>query len=386
MSSIYVNLFDVNPDLIEVTPPYVKKGYKRSDIKYEGKNLVLDVPKVKSSGVFWTKPDNPNDYPKPEVRISWDNSKFANATAIQKAYDVVYCAIFRKLAPYGELFSQGMMTAHAKHCYPEKLDEESEVLKMMGMPAKKNREVFRDILKNFYDNPKVSKEASPDDRSVRDFTKPMESWFYLRKSTKTDEVTGGTDLYDCQFKVVTKENEPSVPWSELKGELEHTYRQAITHISYGKGASIQKRITASTLYNLEKGGGEVGFIAGKQDEQLKEEFNQEDMEKIMALYSMLKNAKATSSAPSSSEAKGTPQVSMPPPPSSMPSSTPSMPSVPSIPSGKTEVKEEKKPEQLPPKMDDLAKSVSGGAPSGGGMDFSGLDANAMAKLMAMMGK
>lgn len=380
MSSIVVNLFDVNPDLIEVTPPYVKKGYKRSDIKYEGKNLILDVPKVKSSGVFWTKPDNPNDYPKPEIRISWDNSKFANATAIQKAYDVVYCAIFRKLAPYGEVFGQSMMSAYAKHCFPEKLEEECEVRKMLGQSPKTNREVCRDILKNFYDNPKVSKEVSPDDRSVRDFTKPMESWFFLRKSTKTDEVTGGSDPYDCQFKVLTMENEPSVLWSELKGELEHTFRQAVTHISYGKGASIQKRITSSTLYNIEKSGGEVGFIAGNQDEKLKQELNQGDMEKIMAIYMMVKNA-ASNPTPSSSEAKDTPQVSMPPPPSS---STPSTPSTTSMPSMPSEVKEEKKPEQLPPKMDDLAKSVSAGAPSGGGMDFSGMDPELVAKMMAMM--
>lgn len=344
-NSVCVVGFDeFNPDLLEIKPPKsetAKNGtqYYKALIRYNGGVLVLDVPEVNSSGPFWSKPreEDEGGYPRGQIRVDWDSAVNPNAEKIMKGYDKVYCALFRKLAMYGSTIGQNLMSILASFAVPEKLDE---INAQLG--GKTNRELLRDVFKNFYDFPLVKGSKIKDDR---DFTKPKESWFILRKAPKSTPEDAGLDKYDCQFKfaIASGKDDPGMPWAKLTGEIKHTFRQEVTHFYIGAGKpSIQKKMIASTIYNFKKGSN-VEYVEGKQDDNLTAQLSEEQKKQLLEQLEMVANTvRKPFEMPPIKEEPGTNKV-------------------------QNEVKEEKKEMKAMPPLEEQTKTPVMPTPPTGGM-------------------
>jgi len=282
-----VTFDEFNPDLLEIKKPAVNKfGGKSSYVNYKGGNLILDMPKMQSSGIFWQEPGpEMAGKPKPKIAATWNQERNPNLDreAVLRGFDKVFCAIFRKMAPFGAENGFKTMMTLAKSALPEKLDQNNEAMEILTGEKMSNRTALSDIMQNFF---YVNKDGNP------------VSYFELRKGNSTTQMNAGRDPYDCQFKMFTKEKEESIPWSQITGGVEHSFRLLIQSVYFGKRLSIQCKVISSTIYSLSAQSAS-GFVGSRFDEAERNQLSDSKRSEMEELYrlNMQKAGESSSSPP-----------------------------------------------------------------------------------------
>ena len=324
-----VSLADFNPNLLVVSKPIVEKGkngnnFKKLVMKYNGQTLCLDIPRTHTSGPYYQLPkEGMSGWPQWNISATWADD-VPNAKEIKRGLDVVYCAIFKGVAPFGPSIGYPYMQMQTSLAQPDLLDQFNPEMQQL------NRDVLAATLPPFYNYPKGEND-------IRDTSKPQTSYFMVRKSIKSDGETGGLDPYDCPFKLLTKDKEPGIPWKELSNyNLDHTFRLTISECRMVQKLSVRKMVSSSTIYDIkERAGGNAQYVPSEEDKQKASALTPEEQKAFEMLHAKLYGSSSSSAS----------QPQMPPTQPQMPPVQQQMPPV---------------QQQMPPVQQQQMPSLGGG--------------------------
>lgn len=281
-------------------------NFRRADIKYDGKLFVPSFPVTDMSGVFWTEPKADKNgqisgYPKPMVCKELDPANPIDKKEFMDYYDMIYCAIFRRVAVYGKVIGKTRMLGDSKYAKPELLDtyvkvdgEDSEPILV--------RELLRDTMTNFYEYPMIK-----DKEGVRDMSKKQRAMHICKKGRDTNKSNGGVDGYDCQFLPEDdgKTARKPILWENLTGNLKMSFRVNVTHIHLGSGnPSIQDNLVSATVLSRSTLGGIVGYVPSPDEGKHFLGMSEEEKAALAIVQKMMDRAKSEAAHGSGGSATG----------------------------------------------------------------------------------